>query len=43
MIRVTDRALLPALTALWAECFGDDRDEIDAFWAQLFDVIRVYA
>ena len=43
MIRVTDRALLPALTAIWAECFGDDRDEIDAFWAQLFDVIRVYA
>lgn len=43
MTRVTDRALLPALTALWAECFGDGRDEIDAFWAQLFDFIRVYA
>ena len=43
MTRVTDRRDLPALTALWAECFGDAPEEIRAFWESLFDCIRVYA
>lgn len=43
MIRVTDRRALPALTALWCACFGDAPAEVEAFWAKLFDDIRVYA
>ena len=43
MMRVTDTALLPALTALWSECFGDPQEEVAAFWARLFDKLRVYA
>ena len=43
MTRVTDRRALPALTALWCACFGDAPAEVEAFWAKLFDDIRVYA
>ena len=43
MTRVTDRRALPALTALWCTCFGDKAAEVDAFWAKLFNHIRVYA
>ena len=43
MSRVTDPRQLPALTALWAACFGDRPEEIQAFWENLFDSIRVYA
>lgn len=37
------RAELPALTALWHTCFGDDPREIAAFWDALFDRITVFA
>lgn len=43
MQRLTDKRRLPALTALWHTCFGDDVREIEAFWARLFDRIDVYA
>ena len=33
---------LPALTKLWATCFGDDPKEIQGFWSATFDRIQVY-
>ena len=33
---------LPALTKLWAICFGDDPKEIQGFWTATFDRIQVY-
>ena len=33
---------LPALTKLWATCFGDDPGEIQGFWSATFDRIQVY-
>ncbi len=33
---------LPALTKLWATCFGDDPKEIQGFWSATFDRIMVY-
>lgn len=37
------RADLPALTALWQTCFGDEKAQIDAFWRALWQHIRVFA
>lgn len=38
-----ERSELPALTALWAACFGDDTALIEGFWARLFPQIAVFA
>ena len=37
------KADLPALTALWQTCFGDEKAQIDAFWRTLWQDIRVFA
>ena len=34
---------LPALTALWQTCFGDETAQIKAFWRALWPHIRVFA
>ena len=34
---------LPALTALWQTCFGDEKKQIEAFWRALWPHIRVFA
>lgn len=34
---------LPALTALWQTCFGDEKAQIEAFWRALWPHIRVFA
>ena len=34
---------LPALTALWQTCFGDEAMQINAFWRALWQDIRVFA
>ena len=34
---------LPALTALWQTCFGDEKKQIEAFWRALRPHIRVFA
>lgn len=34
---------LPALSALWQTCFGDDPSQIQAFWRTLWDERRVFA
>ncbi len=39
---IAKKADLPALTKLWATCFGDDPKEIQGFWSATFDRIRVY-
>ena len=39
---VAKRSDLPALTKLWANCFGDDPKEINGFWSATFDRIQVY-
>ena len=36
------KSALPALTKLWATCFGDDPKEIQGFWSATFDRIQVY-
>ncbi len=40
--RLSKKADLPQLTKLWAKCFGDDPREINGFWSEAFDRIRVY-
>ena len=37
------KADLPALTALWQICFGDEEADIHAFWRALWQDIRVFA
>lgn len=37
------KADLPALTALWQTCFGDEKAQIDGFWCALWQHIRVFA
>lgn len=41
--RRAEKKDLPALTALWQQCFGDKEAEIRLFWSELFDKISVYA
>lgn len=33
---------LPALTALWHTCFGDDPADIQRFWEEMFSHLQVY-
>ena len=37
-----ERSELPALTALWSECFGDSTALIEGFWARLFPQATVF-
>mgnify|MGYP004548100957 CR=1 FL=1 len=41
-MRIANKGDLPALTALWARCFGDEEAEIEAFWDFLFPDITVF-